>query len=129
MKTAISVYRTVQEVSLEGEQAFAELYGRLARWCAEIAEADRAGDPVRREKIVDKAINLLSLMDSMIDGSRSPEIAARIMALHRFAIRKLVETKSRETANGLVGLDSMLLATAEIFEAMRASGRRRAFGR
>lgn len=118
MRGALSAYQSTQTVSLDGEQAFAELYGRLGRWCEEIINAERESNQAERDAKISKSIDLLSAMDSLIDVSRNQAVATRIMVLHRFAIKKLVEAKAGSSGKALAGLDGMLMEMGEIFQIM-----------
>ncbi|HUA35784.1 MAG TPA: flagellar protein FliS [Candidatus Binataceae bacterium] len=116
----MAAYAQLQTVTLGGEQAFEELYTRLARWTGEAADCLRGGDAATAETRLEKCVSLLGYMDRVIDLSQNYEIAAAILSLHRFAIGALVKAKAQRTASDLAGLPQVFLGLAEIFAAMAA---------
>jgi len=115
---AISAYQDAGSLTLNGEQALEELYARLARWCDDIGNHQRAGDFSERDRVVERSITLLSLIDSLIDMSACSDIAERILLLHRFAVRTLVKTKAENDESLLNGLASLFISLGEIFSLM-----------
>ncbi len=116
----MAAYAQLQTVTLGGEQAFEELYTRLARWTREAGECLQTGDIATAEARVEKCVSLLGYMDRVIDLSQNYEIAAAILNLHRFAIGALVKAKAQRSATDLAGLPQVFIGLAEIFAAMAA---------
>jgi flagellin-specific chaperone FliS len=117
---AASLYMNSQTLTLDGERAFAELYGRLARWTGEIVALQRAGDSAAADDLIERAMTLLTHMDGQIDVSQNYELATRILCLHRFAVRTLVEAKLKPQANEVEGLAPVFVILAETFAAMKS---------
>ena len=115
-----AAYTQLQTVTLGGEQAFEELYTRLARWTREAAECLEHGDSTTAEARVEKCVSLLGYMDRVIDLSQNYEIAAAILNLHRFAIGALVKAKAQRAAAEIAGLPQVFIGLAEIFAAIAA---------
>ncbi|HTY53558.1 MAG TPA: flagellar protein FliS [Candidatus Binataceae bacterium] len=115
---ALSAYQDTGSLTLNGEQALEELYARLARWCDDITNHQRRNEIAERDRIVERSITLLSLIDSLIDASACSEIADRILLLHRFAVRTLVKTKAENDESLLDGLAGLFISLGEIFSVM-----------
>jgi flagellin-specific chaperone FliS len=116
----MAAYTQLQTVTLGGEQAFEELYTRLARWTREAGECLHGGDFATAEARLEKCVSLLGYMDRVIDLSQNYEIAATILSLHRFAIGALVKAKAQRSASEVAGLPQVFVGLAEIFAAMAA---------
>jgi len=119
-------YTKAQAVTLSGEQAFEELYARLARWTREAAESSNSGDFGKFDQLVDKCLSLIGYMDQCVDLSANYDVASRILSLHRFAIGALVKAKAERTASALSGLPEVFVSLAEIFAAIRTTQTRAA---
>lgn len=117
----LSAYQEAGSITLNGEQALEELYARLARWCDDIANHQRAGELAERDRLIERSITLLSLIDSLIDVSACSEIASRILVLHRFAVKTLVKVKVYNDESPLEGLAELFLSMGEIFRVMGAA--------
>lgn len=125
MKTM--AYTQTQNLTLDGERAFEELYTRLARWTQEAAEGHARGDRAVVDAKIDRCILLLGFMDREIDPSQNHEVAYAILSLHRFAIRALIKAKigaiakpKDQIATGeLEALPRVFVSLAEIFAAIR----------
>jgi flagellin-specific chaperone FliS len=120
MKTA-SAYAQFQTVTLGGEQAFEELYTRLARWTRESGEFLARCEWPEAEARLEKCVSLLGYMDRVIDLSQNYEIASAILNLHRFAIGALVKAKAQREAGQLAGLPQVFIGLSEIFRAMESN--------
>ena len=118
---ALSAYQEVGSLALDDEQALEELYVRLARWCDEIANCQRANEPGERDRLIDRSITLLGLIDPLIDVSAWYEIASRVLVLHRFAVQTLVRAKAESDEAVLEGLADLFINLAEIFALMRST--------
>ncbi len=118
---ALSAYQVAESVTLDGEQALEELYARLARWCDEIVNLQRANETGERDRLIDRSITLLGCIDPMIDVSASSEIASRILVLHRFAVQTLVRAKAEGDEAVLEGLADLFIHLGEIFALMRST--------
>jgi flagellin-specific chaperone FliS len=114
-------YTQSQNLTLDGEAAFEELYTRLARWSREAAENLASGDFNSFEALAEKSLSLLGFMDRCIDLSGSYEIATRILSLHRFVIGALVRAKAERNAAALSELPEVFVSLAEIFTAIRST--------
>jgi flagellin-specific chaperone FliS len=114
----LSAYQDAGSLTLSGEQALEELYARLARWCDDIANHQRAGELAERDRMLERSITLLALIDSLIDVSTCSEIASRIFVLHRFAVKTLVKVKVNNDESPLEGLAQLFLGMGEIFGVM-----------
>lgn len=108
-------YTHCQTMTLDGEQAFEELYTRLARWAQESAESQSRGDWTTSDSRLDRCISLLGFMDRVIDVSQNYEIASAILSLHRFAIGALVKAKAQRNPAELDGLPQIFISLGEIF--------------
>jgi flagellin-specific chaperone FliS len=111
----LMAYAQSQDVTLDGEQAFEELYTRLARWTAESIDAysnDRAEAGGQR---VERCIALLGYMNHAIDLSNNFAVACAVLSLHRFVIGALVKAKAEGCGAPLAGVSSVLLTLAELF--------------
>ncbi len=117
----LSAYQEAGSITLNGEQALEELYARLARWCDDIANHQRAGELAERDRLIERSITILSLIDSQIDVSACSEIASRILVLHRFAVKTLVKVKVYNDESPLEGLAELFLSMGEIFRVMGAA--------
>jgi flagellin-specific chaperone FliS len=115
-----AAYAQFQSVTLSGEQAFEELYTRLARWTQEAGERLRSADWTTAEARLEKCVSLLGYMDRVIDMSQNYEIAAAILSLHRFAIGALVKAKAQRSAAEVAGLPQVFIGLGEIFAAIVA---------
>jgi flagellin-specific chaperone FliS len=109
-----TAYLNTQTMTLSHEHAFAELYLRLARWTHEIASPEElpSWDDVNAK--LDRSVALLGYMSGIIDVTRSYEVAAAILSLHRFAIGALVRAKSERDPMQLKGLPQVFVALSEI---------------
>jgi len=114
----LSAYQEAGSITLSGEQALEELYARLARWCGDVANHQRAGELAERNRLVERSITLLALIDNLIDVSACSEIASRILVLHRFAVKTLVKVKVNNDESLLEGLAGLFISLAEIFALM-----------
>jgi len=114
----LSAYQEAGSITLNGEQALQELYARLARWCDDIASHQRAGELAERDRLVERSMTLLALIDSLIDVSACSKIASRILLLHRFAVRTLVKVKVHNDESPLEGLAELFISLGEIFGVM-----------
>jgi flagellin-specific chaperone FliS len=112
-------YAQSQDVTLDGEQAFEELYTRLARWTAEIIDGYTANQPEANAQRIERSIALLGYMNQAIDLSQNYDIASAVLSLHRFAIAALVKAKAEGTGAALESLSRILLTLADIFIAIR----------
>ena len=78
----------------------------------------RAGELDERDWLIERSITLLTLIDDLIDVSASSEIATRILALHRFAVKTLVQVRVNNDEAPLDGLAQLFLSLGEIFALM-----------
>src|SRR5689334_22436226 len=115
----LTAYAQSQDVTLDGEQAFEELYTRLARWAVEIIDAYEDGQIEANEPRIERSIALLGYMNQAIDLSQNCGVACAVLSLHRFAIGALVKAKAESCGTPLEGLSSVLLMLAEIFAVIR----------
>ena len=115
---ALSAYQEAGTITLTGEQALEELYARMARWCDDIASHQRAGELEERDWVIKRSITLLTLIDDLIDVSANSEIATRILALHRFAVKTLAKLKVTNDESPLDGLAQLFVTMGEIFALM-----------
>jgi flagellin-specific chaperone FliS len=118
---ALSAYQDAESVTLDGEQALEELYARMARWCDEIVNYQRADELGERDRLIDRVITLLGCIDPLIDVSATYEIASRILVLHRFAVQTLVRAKAEGDEAVLEGLADLFINLGEIFALMRST--------
>lgn len=125
---AASLYMKSQTVTLDGERAFAELYGRLARWSGEILELQSRGDNASADALIERAMTLVTYMDGQIDVSQNYDIATRILSLHRFAVRTLVNAKLKVNRDELEGLAQVFVTLGEIFAVICPSSVRESGG-
>ena len=114
----LSAYQDAGSITLNGEQALQELYARLSLWCDDIANRQRTGELAERDRLIERSITLLSLIDSLIDASACSEIADRILVLHRFAVKTLVKAKAENDESLLDGLAELFVSMGEIFGVM-----------
>jgi flagellin-specific chaperone FliS len=115
----LTAYAQSQDVTLDSEQAFEELYTRLARWTVEITDCYSTGQLDAEQKI-ERSIALLCFMSKAIDLSQNYAVARALLCLHRFAIGALVKAKSEHCGGALKGVAPVLLTLAEIFAAIRS---------
>jgi flagellin-specific chaperone FliS len=115
-----AAYARCQDVTLDGERAFEELYARLARWSAEADRARRERDSNTAIARIDRCIALLGYMNLPIDLADNYEVASAILSLHKFAIAALVKAKARPGGTDLAALPGVFVQLAEIFAAIRA---------
>jgi len=111
-------YTQSQDLTLDGEQAFAELYTRLARWTVEIIEAYKDGQAEANERRIERSIMLLGYMNQAVDLSHNYAVAYAVLSLHRFVIGALVKAKAEGCGAPLEGVSSVLLTLAELFAAI-----------
>jgi flagellin-specific chaperone FliS len=111
----LMAYAQSQDVTLDGEQAFEELYTRLARWTAEIIDTYHDGQAEARGQKIERSIALLGYMNLAIDLSHNYAIACAMLSLHRFVIGALVKAKAEGCGAPLEGVSSVLLTLAELF--------------
>ena len=113
-------YAQSQDVTLDGEQAFAELYIRLARWTVEISEAYKDGQAEANERRIERCITLLGYMNQAVDLSHNYAVAYAVLSLHRFVIGALVKAKAEGCSAPLEGVASVLLTLAELFASIHS---------
>ncbi len=118
---ALSAYQDAESVTLDGEQALEELYARMARWCDDIVNYQRANDIGERDRMIDRSVTLLGCIDPLIDVSATYEIASRILVLHRFAVQTLVRAKAESDESVMTGLADLFINLGEIFALMRST--------
>jgi flagellin-specific chaperone FliS len=111
----LMAYAQSQDVTLDGERAFAELYARLARWTVEIIDAYNDGQVETSGSKIERSIVLLGYMNLAIDLSHNYAIACTVLSLHRFVIGALVKAKAEGCGVPLEGVSSVLLTLAELF--------------
>ncbi len=114
-----NAYAEYQNISLDGESAYEELYSRLARWTDEALHFYRSGSAPEAEFRLERCIELLGYMDRGLDLSGTPEVVKAILSLHRFAIGALVKAKSEGDSTELAQLVKVFLSLGEIFAAIR----------
>jgi flagellin-specific chaperone FliS len=119
----LMAYAQSQDVTLDGEQAFEELYARLARWTAEIIDAYDNGQAEANDQKIERSIALLGYMNRAIDLSHNYAIACAVLSLHRFVIGALVKAKAEGYSAPLTGVSSVLLALAELFATIRSGNK------
>jgi flagellin-specific chaperone FliS len=112
-------YRQYQNISLDGESAYEELYSRLARWTDEALQFYKVGSEAEAESRLERCIELLGYMDRGIDLSGTAEIVKAVLSLHRFAIGALVKAKAERDPKELTQLVRVFLSLGEIFAAIR----------
>lgn len=111
-------YQQSTSLAIDGDEAFEQLYHRLAAWCNDaLAVWDNRAE---RARILERALTLLGLMDRLVDVSQDYEIASRILSLNRFVIKGVIEAKAGDDRSVLEALPAPLLALAEIFALIRA---------
>lgn len=113
-----TAYLNTQTITLSQEQAFAELYLRLAGWAHEIGNSETPSSWDYAGALLDRSVSLLGYMSGVIDVTHSYEIAAAILSLHRFAIGALVRAKSERDATQLNGLPQVFVSLSEILLAI-----------
>ncbi len=118
---ALSAYQNAESITLDGEQALVELYARMARWCDEIVNCQRANEIEERDRLIDRSITLLGCIDPLIDVSACDEIARRILVLHRFAVQTLVRAKAESDESVMADLADLFISLGEIFALMRSN--------
>jgi flagellin-specific chaperone FliS len=111
----LTAYAQLQDVTLDGEQAFEELYARLARWIIEIVDACEDGQSEAQDQKIERCIALLGYMNQAIDLSQNFAVGCAVLSLHRFVIRSLLKAKAESCGNPLDGVSSVFLTLAEIF--------------
>jgi flagellin-specific chaperone FliS len=111
----LMAYAQAQDVTLDGEQAFAELYTRLARWTVEIIDAYQNRRAKANDHRIERSISLLGYMSQAVDLSHNYAIACALLSLHRFVVRALVKAKAEGCGAPLEGVSSVLLTLAELF--------------
>ena len=114
-----NAYAQYQNLSLDGESAYEELYSRLARWTDEALRLYQGGGAAEAERRLERCIELLGYMDRGIDLSGTPEVVNAILSLHRFAMGALVKAKAERDGRELADLVKVFLSTGEIFGAIR----------
>jgi len=115
-----NAYAQYQNISLDGESAYEELYSRLARWTDEALQSYKVSSEAEAEFRLERCIELLGYMDRGIDISGTPEVVKAILSLHRFVISALVRAKADRDCKELAQLVKVLLSMGEIFAAIRA---------
>src|SRR5581483_9318572 len=90
----LMAYAQSQDVTLDGEKAFEELYTRLARWTTESIDAYRDDRAEAGSQGIERCIALLGYMNHAIDLSHNYVIACAVLSLHRFVIGTLVKAKA-----------------------------------
>jgi len=111
----LMAYAQSQDVTLDGEKAFEELYTRLARWTTESIDAYRDDRAEAGSQGIERCIALLGYMNHAIDLSHNYVIACAVLSLHRFVIGTLVKAKAEGSGAPLAGVSSVLLTLAELF--------------
>ena len=114
-----NAYSQYQDLSLDGESAYEELYSRLARWTDEALHFYKAGREADAEHRLERCIELLGYMDRGLDLSGTPDVVKAILSLHRFAIGALVKAKAERDSAELAQLVRVFLSMGEIFAAIR----------
>jgi flagellin-specific chaperone FliS len=116
----LTAYAQSQDVTLDAEQAFAELYLRLARWTAEILGDYSDREPAVNDRRIERCVALLGYMSHAIDLSSNFGVASAVLSLHRFAISALVKATAERNGAALEGLSRLFITLSEIFSAIRA---------
>ena len=116
----LMAYAQSQDVTLDGEQAFEELYNRLARWTVEIIDAYKDGQTEANERRIERSIALLGYMNQAVDLSHNYAVAYAVLSLHRFVIGAMVKAKAESWGAPLKGVSSVLLTLAELFAAIHS---------
>jgi len=114
-----SAYAQYQNIVLDGESAYEELYSRLARWTDEALQFYKVSSEVEAESRLERCIELLGYMDRGLDLSGTPDVVKAILSLHRFAIGALVKAKAERDSKELAQLVRIFLSIGEIFAAIR----------
>ncbi len=114
-----NAYAQYQNLSLDGESAYEELYSRLARWTDEALQFYKVSSEAEAERRLERCIELLGYMDRGLDLSGTPDVVKAILSLHRFAIGALVKAKAERDSGELPQLVRVFLSTGEIFAAIR----------
>ena len=112
-------YAQYQNISLDGESAYEELYARLARWTDEALQFYKVSSEAEAEVRLERCIELLGYMDRGLDLSGTPEVVKAILSLHRFAISGLVKAKAERDPKELAQLVRVFLSLGEVFAAIR----------
>jgi hypothetical protein len=113
-------YKQSQQITLNGDQAFEELYLRLARWIDEIRRLDSGGLSAADTERIERCVALLGYMGQLVDLSHNFVIASAVLSLLRFTIGALVKVVAERKAGGLEGLPEIFVALSEIFSAIGA---------
>jgi len=114
-----NAYAQYQNISLDGESAYEELYSRLARWTDEALQFYKVSSEAEAEFRLERCIELLGYMERGIDLSGTAEVVRAILSLHRFAISALVKAKAERDSKELAQLVRVFLSMGEIFAAIR----------
>jgi len=114
-----NAYAELQNISLDAESAYEELYSRLARWTDEAEKFYHAGNQRQADYRLERCIELLGYMDRGIDLSGTVDVVKAILSLHRFAISTLVKAKAERASAELARLVPVFLSMGEIFAALR----------
>jgi flagellin-specific chaperone FliS len=112
-------YAQMQNLSLDGESAYEELYSRLARWTDEAVHFYQAASVAEAEYRLERCIELLGYMDRGIDLGGTPDVVKAILSLNRFGISTLVKAKAEGGTDELPTLVKVFLSMSEIFAALR----------
>ena len=114
-----NAYAQAQNISLDGESAYEELYSRLARWTDEAHQFYKVASYSEAEYRLERCIELLGYMDRGIDLAGTPDVVKAILSLHRFGISTLVKAKAEHGSDDLGKLVKIFLSMGEIFAALR----------
>jgi len=113
-------YAQFQDLSLDAESAYEELYSRLARWSEEADRFYKVASEAEADYRLERCIELLGYMDRGIDMSGTADIVKAILSLHRYLIGALVKAKAEHGSEELAKLVPVFLSLGEIFAAIRA---------
>jgi flagellin-specific chaperone FliS len=116
----LTAYAQSQDVTLDGEQAFEELYVRLARWTSEIIENYKDSQTRVVGQQIERSITLLGYMNQAVDLSHNYALACAVLSLHRFVIGAFVKAKAENCGRPLEGVTDVLLTLAEVFATIRS---------
>jgi flagellin-specific chaperone FliS len=114
-----NAYAQAQNICLDGESAYEELYSRLARWTDEAHQFYKVASYSEADYRLERCIELLGYMDRGIDMSGTPDVVKAILSLHRFGISTLVTAKAEHGTEELGKLVKVFLSMGEIFAALR----------
>jgi hypothetical protein len=117
-------YKQSQELTLDGEQAFEELYLRLARWTDEIFKSNSAHLVAADTERIEQCVVLLGFMGQLIDLSHNFLIASVVLSLHRFAIATLIRVLVERKPGALAGLPGVFIELSRIFSKIGARKKR-----